>query len=151
MKRVRWRRRWMGPKHGIARGTAVFTSRATGGVELPREFHVPYEQLRDWSSTHGVDLDETPESLARLDQHLDGWNADPTHHDEVDLSNEVGAYLGAVFIAHCTGARWRAWPNGHPVIELASGKVCDVTQMVSDRLRRPGRSLDALYRSAQTP
>ena len=114
MKRFRWRRRWMGHKHGVARGTAVFTSNGSNDADLPRDFHLPSERLRVWSRDHGVTLDESPESLSLLDGHLDAWNADATHHDKVDLSNEVGIYVGSVIVKHVEGAHWRVWPKRAP-------------------------------------
>ena len=136
-------------RDGIARWTAVFTSSGNNCEELPRDVRLPYQRLAAWSHEHGVTLDDSPESLSLLDQHLDGWNADPTHHDQVDLANESGAFVGAVIIAHVDAAHWRVWPNGHPVIQLASGKELDVTQMASDRLHESGLSLDAIFASAQ--
>src|ERR1700685_3632231 len=108
----------MGHKHGIARGTADFTSRGHSDADLPRDYHLSSERLRAWSRDHGVTLDESPESLSLLYEHLEAWNTDATHHDQVDLSNEVGKYVGSVFVMHVEGTRWDVWPNGHPVIRL---------------------------------
>jgi SAM-dependent methyltransferase len=47
-----------------------------------------------------------------------------------------------VIVATIAGARWRLWPNGHPVVRLASGRDLDVAAMASDpagrRLHRRG-------------
>jgi virulence-associated protein VagC len=139
----------MGHKHGVARGTAVFTSNGSNDADLPRDFHLPSERLRVWSRDHGVTLDESPESLSLLDEHLDAWNADATHHDKVDLSNEVGIYVGSVIVKHVEGAHWRVWPNGHPVIQLGNGATLDVTRMTTERLNHTTPSLDAIFSSAQ--
>jgi hypothetical protein len=90
----------MGPKHGVARGTAVFRSSGSDNTDLPPEFHLPSEGLKAWSRNYGLTLNESPESLSLLDERLDTWNADPTHHGKVDLSNEGGIYLGTVIIKY---------------------------------------------------
>ncbi len=138
----------MGPKHGVARGTAVFGSSGSNHSEVPRALQLSSERLRTWSRDHGLVLDESPESLSRLDGRLDEWNADPLHHGRVDLSNEGGIYVGTVIIKHVEGAHWRVWPNGHPVIRLRSGAELDVTQMTSDRLRHFEPSLDLMFSKA---
>src|ERR1700722_17641836 len=125
MKRFRWRRRWMGPKHGIPRGTAVYGSRGIRNADQQRDLQLSCDQLRAWSSDHGVTLDNSPESLALLDHDLDVWNEDVTHHDHVDLINEVAIYVGTVIIKHVPGTYWKVWPNGHPVIQLPIGKTLD--------------------------
>jgi Family of unknown function (DUF6278) len=150
MKRVRWRRRWMGPKHGVARGTAVFSSHGATGAEVPRALQLSSERLRSWSRDHGLALDESPESLSLLDGRLDEWNADPTHHELVDLANEGGIYVGTVIIKHVEGAHWRVWPNGHPVIRLRSGVELDVTQLTNNRLKHSEPSLDVMFSRATT-
>jgi hypothetical protein len=104
--------------------------------------------LRAWSSSHGLLLDDGPESLLELDRHLDSWNSDSSHHDAVDLSNEVGIYLGTVIIAHVNDAKWTVWPNGHPVVLLANGTELDVTRLTNDRFRHSGASLGTLYAQA---
>ena len=140
----------MGPKHGVARGTAVFSAGGSSDAHVPREVHVPSERLRAWSRDHGLILDDSPESLSLLDEHLDEWNDDATHHGNVDLSNEGGAYLGTVIVKHIEGARWRVWPNGHPIIRLKSGKSLDVTRMAADRLNHSGPTLHAIFSSAHS-
>lgn len=150
MKRFRFRRRWMGHKHGVARGVVVYGSPGFGGSDSLQELLMRCERLRQWSSDHGLTLDDEPDSLALLDLRLDSWNADPSHHGKVDLSNEVGKYLGSVIIKHVPGSSWTAWPNGHPVIRLLSGKELDVTRLSNDRVSHSGRSLNDLYVEAQT-
>jgi hypothetical protein len=85
----------------------------------------------------------------KLDERLDSWTSDPSHYGKVDLSNEVGIYLGAVIIKHVAGSSWTVWPNGHPVIRLDSGKELDVTRLSNERMNRSGLSLNALYLWAQ--
>jgi hypothetical protein len=143
------RRRWMGPKHAVARGVAVF------GTSLDRRDTVDGPlpdsgRLKSWSLSHGVVLADDPAGLESLDEHLDEWSADPTHHERVDLGNEVGIYLGNVIVKNVAGAQWHVWPNGHPVISLASAREMDVIAMVSDRIRISGSSLTSIYTSASS-
>jgi hypothetical protein len=107
-------------------------------------------RLRTWSLSHGVVLTDDSEGLEELDAHLDAWSADPSHHELVDLGNEVGIYLGNVIVNSVTGARWKVWPNGHPVISFASAREMDVVAMVSDRLLNSGSSLPSIYASASS-
>jgi hypothetical protein len=138
----------MGPKHGVARGVAVYgtsTSNRTGTVDGP----LPESgRLRHWSLAHGVVLADEPADLDALDVHLDEWSADSTHHKYVDLGNEVGVYVGNVIVKNVTGAHWKVWPNGHPVISLASSREMDVIAMVGERLRNSGSSLSSIYAAA---
>jgi hypothetical protein len=135
----------MGHKHGVARGTAVFRAAGSHETDLPAGFALASLGLQAWSRDHGLTLDESPESLSLLDERLDTWKADNTHHGKVDLSNESGAYLGTVIVKHVEGARWKMWPNGHPVVLLPSGKTVDVTRIANDRLHHAGPTLDAIY------
>ena len=139
----------MDPKHGIARGVAVYGSsldhRDTIDGPLP-----DLGRLRSWSHSHGVVLADDPAGLEDLDQHLDDWSADPSHHEYIDLGNEVGTYLGNVIIKNIAGAQWKVWPNGHPVILLASAREMDVIAMVGDRLKNSHSSLTSIYSSASS-
>jgi hypothetical protein len=140
----------MGPKHGVARGTAVFGSRNVRNTNQPRDLHLSCDRLRAWSSDHDVALDDSPESLVLLDQHLDAWDADVTHHDKVDLINEVAIYVGTVIIKHVPGTHWKVWPNGHPVIQLPIGKTLDMTRMTGDRLSHAGPTLETMFSMARS-
>jgi hypothetical protein len=140
----------MGPKHGPALGVAVFTAKdsvvsrdMTGAIGES-------SRLRQWSNDHGVVLNDDAQSLELLDAHIDEWNADPSHYESVDIGNEVSTYLGNVILKNVAGSRWRVWPNGHPVIALASGRELDVTSLVGDRLRRSGPSLHSIYAQASS-
>ncbi|MHB2029775.1 MAG: DUF6278 family protein [Acidimicrobiales bacterium] len=150
MKRFRFRRRWMGHKHGVARGVAVFGSPGFDTPDRLNNLLLPCAQLRQWSNEHGLVLDDEPESLAALDEHLDSWNADALHHGKVDLSNEVGIYLGTVIVKHVDGSQWGVWPNGHPIVRLRSGKELDVTEMANQRLNHSGPSLGAIHSMSQS-
>ena len=146
--RLRFRRRWMGPKHGIARGVAVFTSADSRGSDMVAGPLSDSDRLRQWSLEHGIDLTDDLAGLEVLDAHLDDWNADPGHHERVDLGNEVGIYLGNVILKHVADSRWQLWPNGHPVVALKSGRELDVTSMTNDRLKGMGSSLVSIYAMA---
>jgi len=144
------RRRWMGPKHGVARGVAVFTSADSVGSDVVIGALADSGRLRQWSLAHGVDLTDDLASLEVLDAHIDEWNADPSHYESVDLGNEVGIYLGNVILKNVAGTSWRVWPNGHPVIALESNRDLDVIAMTGDRLLRSGSSLPSIYARASS-
>ena len=61
---------------------------------------------------------------------------------------EAGLFLGSVIVATVPGARWRLWPNGHPVVRLASERDLDVTAMASDRVTNGAPLLADIYASA---
>jgi len=143
-----FRRRWMGPKHGMARGVAVFTTSDSRGSDIVAGPLPDSGRLRQWSLEHGVDLTDDVAGLEVLDAHLDVWNADPSHHERVDLGNEVGIYLGNVILKHVADSQWHVWPNGHPVVALKSGRELDVTSMTNDRLNRAGSNLVSIYAMA---
>lgn len=149
MKRFSIRRLWPDPQHGMARGAAAFGGPSAKGSELGG-CKPSCSQLRRWSVEHGLLLDNEPESLTPLDQHLDSWNANPAHHERVNLPVEVGVYLGDVIVSHVNGSQWKTWPDGHPIVQLRSGSEFDVTAMASERLNHTGASLDAIYRSSRT-
>lgn len=118
------------------------TSGHADGITIP-----PFDtsRLRDWSLSHGVELTDDVRSLEDLDSKLDEWYADPYHFDSVDLGNEAGMYVGNVIVRSVAGSRWRAWPNGHPVISVGSRKDLDVIALVADRILRKGPSLPSIY------
>jgi len=144
------RRRWMGPKHGVARGVAVFGSSASGRIEMVDGPLPDSGRLKSWSLSHGVVLADDSAGLEDLDVHLDEWSVDPTHFEQVDLGNEIGIYLGNVIVKNVTGAQWKVWPNGHPVISLASARELDVIAMVGDRILNSNLSLSSIYSSASS-
>ncbi|MEK8173094.1 DUF6278 family protein [Streptomyces sp. M19] len=84
------------------------------------------ELLRARAESAGVVLDDTPASLEELDQLLPRWRDDP---DELPwLGNDAGLYLGTVVVRTVPGALWQVWPNGQPVVRLASGREIDVVE-----------------------
>ncbi|MHB8380701.1 MAG: DUF6278 family protein [Acidimicrobiales bacterium] len=139
----------MGSNHGVARGVCVYGSPGFNSPDRLAELLHSCERLRTWSREHGITLNDDPESLALLDQRLDSWNSDPSHHGKVDLSNEVGQYLGNVIVKHIDGSQWKVWPNSHPVIQLRSGADLDVIAMANERVNHSGVSLESIYSMSQ--
>ncbi len=114
----KWRRR-----HGIARGVAV-TAPGAVDQEGVAELLAECELLREQASAAGVELDDSAASLAALDQLPPQWRDDPDNLSW--LGNDAGLYLGTVIVRSVPGAVWQIWPNGHPVVRLASGREIDV-------------------------
>jgi uncharacterized protein DUF6278 len=150
LKLIRFRRRWLGHKYGPPRGVAVYGSANKRDPDRFESLALSCDGLREWSSGHELTLDDSPASLSELNECLDSWNSDETHHGKVDLSNEVGIYLGTVIIKNVEGSKWRAWPNGHPVIRLRGGEDLDVTRFANDRLNHSGPGLDTLYNQVRS-
>lgn len=84
------------------------------------------ELLRARASAAGIGLDDSTASLEALDQMAPRWRDDP---DELPwLGNDAGLYLGTVIVRTVPGAVWQVWPNGRPVVRLASGREVDVVE-----------------------
>ena len=125
----RWRRWIPGPRHGLPRAVAVY------GVPRPDPGHLDgllgrCQQLRAWAQAYGLELEGVPEDLGLLDQALDEAmsqaNGEPGGPSRIAaVTGEAGLFLGSVIIATVPGARWRLWPNGHPVVRLSSGRDLD--------------------------
>ena len=60
----------------------------------------------------------------------------PIQGDKLIKERLAGLFLGSVIVATVAGARWRLWPNGHPVVRLASGRDLDVDTMANDRVSK---------------
>lgn len=137
-----------GPKHGIARGVAVFGSPGFDEPDRLNKSLADCAALRSLASDHGVALDDEPDSLQVLDGHLQGWRTQPGIGPR--LGNEVGQYVGTVIVKHIPGAQWRVWPNGHPVVRLSSGRDLDILAQVEQCVHdRHGTKLTAIYASAR--
>ncbi|MEV5608817.1 DUF6278 family protein [Streptomyces sp. NPDC052225] len=116
-------------KHGPAFGVAVFGEGGDAGdgtdgglAELLSEC----ELLRSQAEDAGVELDDSVRSLEALDQLVPRWRED---EDVLHwLGNDAGLYLGTVLVHHAPGAAWVIWPNGQPVVRLASGREIDVVE-----------------------
>ncbi|GGT96672.1 DUF6278 family protein [Streptomyces lateritius] len=84
------------------------------------------ELLRARAQAAGVRLDDTPRSLAAIDQLPPRWRDDP---EELPwLGNDAGLYLGTVIVRTVPGASWHVWPGGQPVVRLASGREIHVVE-----------------------
>ncbi len=147
---VDWWRRWIpGPRRGAARGVAVYGHPRSPNPDQLQELLGRCEELRSWARMHGLALSGIPEDLEPLDQAIGEWPADARLPA---LGNETGLFLGTVIIASVVGARWRVWPNGHPVIRLASGRVLDVVAMGNDRVSKGApRLIDVFADAAAAP
>ncbi|MEU9114369.1 DUF6278 family protein [Streptomyces sp. NPDC048483] len=84
------------------------------------------ELLRAQAAAEGVELDDSVGSLEALDQVQPVWRDDP---EVVSwLGNDAGLYLGTVLVRTVRGAVWHVWPDGQPVVRLASGREIDVVE-----------------------
>lgn len=141
-----WRRWLPGPKHGVARGVAVFGSSGYARDVDGLNVHLGLcRALRSWAQGRGFALSGVPQDLELLDDEIGEQD-----HDAVmaALANDAGLFLGSVIINNAAGARWRVWPNGHPVVLTASGRELDVVAMASRRFGTGGSRLADVYADA---
>lgn len=136
----RWRRWLPGPKHGVARGVAVFGGSRADADSVP-DLLASCPLLRSWAAARSVDLDGTPGSLLALDR----AEATADEHGLRALHADGPLYLGIVLVRQLPGASWHVWPNGHPVIRLGSGRDLDVVAMANDRMRAGTDVLTLIY------
>lgn len=115
-----WRKRY-GEAHSVSLADAV-SSDPESAAQLLSECQL----LRDQAEQAGVELDDTAESLAALDQLPPRWREDP----EVSpwLGSDAGLYLGTVIVRTVPGASWRLRQSGQPVVGLPSGRELDVLE-----------------------
>jgi Family of unknown function (DUF6278) len=149
----RWRRWVPGTKHGLARGVAVYGVPRRPGPGRLDELLGRCEQLRAFARAHGFELDGSPEDLAVLDWAIDEAVAVADRElggrsRVVAIGTEAGLFLGSVVVVTVADARWRLWPNGHPVVRLASGRDLDVAAVASDRVSEGGPRLADVYADA---
>lgn len=82
--------------------------------------------LRSQAEGSGLELDDSPGSLAALDQLPPRWR------DDLEvlpwLGNDAGLYLGTVIVRNVPGAAWHVWPGGQPVVRLVSGREVHVVE-----------------------
>ncbi|WP_216591489.1 DUF6278 family protein [Streptomyces brasiliscabiei] len=118
-----WRKR-RDPEFGVA----VFTGGDgdDDGHEGLAELLSECELLRAQAIAAGVRLDDSAASLEALDQLVPRWRDD--EETVAWLGNDAGLYLGTVVVRTVPGARWEIWPNGQPVVRLASGREIDVVE-----------------------
>lgn len=130
LKRL-WRH---GRERGAARGVGVFggpgfADDAQGLTDLLGR----HEDLTDWMSTAGADLQVSAAGLEAVHALMDTWRDAPALTP--NLANKVGLFLGTVLIHEISGASWHIWPNGHPVVRLTTRKDFDVTALTETRVR----------------
>ncbi|MCT2594069.1 DUF6278 family protein [Streptomyces sp. N2-109] len=115
-----WRKR-----HGESGGITL-TGALSGDPEGVTQLLSECELLRVHAEQSGVELNDTAESLAALDQLPPRWRDDP----EVSpwLGADAGLYLGTVIVRTTRGAAWELRPDGQPVVRLPSGRTVDVLE-----------------------
>ena len=133
---MKWRLKFPGqsPKHGIARGVAVFGPPGSDNPESLEQLLGRNEDLVSWLASEGERLERNMAGLAIVDSRIDEWKEVPSIAPR--LSNEVGLYFGSVLVNELQGAKWHAWPNGHPVVRVGSGRDVDAIEVVRERVRR---------------
>ena len=149
--RQQWRRWLRGPKHGLPRKSIVYGVPRHPGPEHLHALLGQYKSLQEWGRLQGFDLDPVPEDLAVLDEAIDRFIEEDGRHTQMSaVESEAGPFLGTVIVSTIHGAHWRLWPNGHPVVRLASGRDLDVIALADDRLRSGQPRLAAVYADVAT-
>ncbi len=132
---------WRKCQGGTQSGTlaAAVETDPDGVAELLAEC----ELLRVRAGQQGLELDDTPASLAALDQLPPRWRDDP---EELPwLGNDAGLYLGTVIVRTVPGAVWDIWPSGRPVVRLESGREIDVVSAGLDWAMAGSPELSQVY------
>jgi len=149
----RWRRWIPGLRHGLPRGVAVYGVPGRPDPEQLGELLGRCGQLRAFARAHGFELEGSPQDLGPLDQAIDGA-CDQAASELGGPSQtaaalaEAGLFVGSVIVGTVAGAHWRLWPNGHPVVRLASGRDLDVAAMTSERVSKGAPRLADIYADA---
>jgi hypothetical protein len=105
------------------------------GPDVLRDLLGDCDRLQDWARLLGFGLQPEPADLALLDEAIDRVIDQHGRHTQMSaIGNEAGQFLGAVLVSTIRGAHWRLWPNGHPVVRLASGHDLDVIALAHDRV-----------------
>jgi Family of unknown function (DUF6278) len=135
----------------MARGVAVYGSGEPGGDtrqlgDLLGQCQCQCRRLQGWAGGHRLALTGVTENLVRLDQAIDHWGGEPDVAGW--LGNEAGLFAGTVIIGSVRGTSWALWPNGHPVVRLASGRDLDVVALVHDRVASGRPRLAVVYADA---
>ncbi|MGW9458562.1 DUF6278 family protein [Streptomyces globisporus] len=132
-----WRKRQGGTQSGTL--AAAVETDPDGVAELLAEC----ELLRVRAGQQGLELDDTPASLAALDQLPPRWRDDP---EELPwLGNDAGLYLGSVIVRTVPGAAWDIWPSGQPVVRLESGREIHVVAAGLDWAMAGSPELSQVY------
>ncbi|MER6157760.1 DUF6278 family protein [Streptomyces sp. NPDC001868] len=136
-----WRKR-----RDPAFGVAVFTGGDgdDDGHEGLAELLSECELLRAQAAQAGVRLDDSADSLEELDQLVPRWR-DYDEETVTWLGNDAGLYLGTVVVRTVPGARWEIWPQGQPVVRLASGREIDVVEAGREWAASGAPELSQLY------
>jgi hypothetical protein len=107
------------------------------------------DRLQDWARVQGFGLEPEPADLALLDEAIDRVIDLQGRHTQMSaIGNEAGRFLGTVIVSTIHGARWRLWPNGHPVVRLSSGRDLDVIALAHDRVGSGQPRLADIYADA---
>jgi hypothetical protein len=103
----------------------------------------------EWARRQEADLDEAAEDPALLDEAIDRFMEEHGRHTQMSVvESDAGLFLGTVIVSAIHGAHWRLWPNGHPVVRLASGRDLDVIALANERLRSGQPRLAEVYADA---
>ncbi|MEZ0065854.1 hypothetical protein ABIA32_001854 [Streptacidiphilus sp. MAP12-20] len=137
----RWR-----PRRDAAQAKAALYP---GGVDDPgslAEMLGECALLRGRAGDAGLELDDTPDSLAALDQLPPVWREDP--QEVTELGHDAGLYLGTVIVSSIAGASWVLLSDGRPFIRLSTGRELDVTSIGLDWATDGAPSLWQVYSEA---
>ena len=108
--------------------------------------------LRAWARTRGWELEDTPDDLRLLDLAIGEARGELGGPARIArLGPDAGLFLSTVLLATVPAARWRLWPNGHPVMRLPSGRDLDVVAIASDRVTKGGPSARRHLRRRSRP
>ncbi|MEU9700345.1 DUF6278 family protein [Streptomyces sp. NPDC014870] len=134
-----WRKRHEADQPPLA---AAFDRDPEGVGDLLAECELLRARVQD----RGVTLDDSPRSLAALDQLPPRWRDDP---EELPwIGNDAGLYLGTVIVRNVPGAAWQVWPGGQPVVRLASGREINVVEAGLDWAMTGSPELSQMYGEA---
>ncbi|MER5302403.1 MULTISPECIES: DUF6278 family protein [Streptomyces] len=136
----KWRKRH--PSEPGLKLAAVFEEDPDGVAELLSEC----ELLRSQAGAAGLALDDSPASLAALDQLPPRWRDDAETLPW--LGNDAGLYLGTVIVRTVPGAVWQVLPGGTPVVRLASGREIQVVAAGLDWAVQGTPELSQVYAEA---
>jgi hypothetical protein len=109
------------------------------------------EEHAEWARLQEFNLDPVGKDPAVLDEAIDRFIEEHGRQTQMSaVESDAGRFLGTVIVSMIHGAHWRLWPNGHPVVRLASGRDLDVIALADDRLRSGQPRLAAVYADAAT-
>ncbi|KUF16362.1 MULTISPECIES: DUF6278 family protein [Streptomyces] len=136
----KWRKRR--PSEPGVRLATAFEGDPDGVADLLSEC----ELLRSQATAAGLDLDDSPGSLAALDQLPPHWRDDAEALPWI--GNDAGLYLGTVLVRTVPGAVWHVLPGGTPVVRLASGREIQVVAAGLDWAVQGTPELSQIYAEA---